>query len=698
MVVIALLSLILTVISGFRITFNPTDKLIELSSIPDATLSNLIAYSFRNEPFWPILSAFKQARLYNFTPVFSSVLGFFQCSEIFDVILREEFPVKKVFDADTLNFDIGLIECFSRLPVEFFRDRLQINPMESKDFKTGHWGFGKSFEFLKMAFINPDMAINWYVWSSSTKFIPSGGFGGLTRFPNSSWSWIWKTISFVSIHSLPESLNLNLIKIISHRYDIEAEYFYRNDRNIPIRFSGILRWSNLQFDEEEIDFSRYQIMKIITISVFAFSYPAGNEVHQRSRAFLMNSLAVFKNGKRKFPLRKELKMFIRNVIAFNDQERDEIASIQLLLISFAKHLKGIALGPWLLNIIFIWTHFNDGNRSSIKDFLGPFTDVFFAPETFIMPSDICLLLEVLNSFLLSDSHIAQLIIKTQRLSQAKAVYKECPSEIPKLLQRDSKIFPLSFRIERLFIESRFISELTSFPLNILLKAAPPEQVCLSIFHVVNSRLDYLEVLPMNSKIITSKLFHYGNLRGMLELFFQSLMHSASWFEADLGDWRPVLRPSLTFPPHLMECIGVLLAQAVVSNVEVPFLLDKKYFFLSNAFDLLQEPRHPISSRLQEAYPEILEGKYTKCRKVHRILSTLHFTSTRILEKLQNRLTDRGIVDLEPIDSEPSDISNSAYDLNRIVLMGAERLRFGMNLVILADSLKPKHLYKLIFKQ
>ena len=158
-------TVILTVnISGFKITFNPTDTLTDLSSFLDKNLLNLIKYSFKHEAFWPILIAFRQAKYYNFPLTFAGVLGFMECSKLLEIIQNEEFPVKEIFNVEILNYE-RLSSCLSGLPIEFFKDRLQIYPIESKDFKMSDWGLEKSFEFLKLSFHNPKLTTNWYSWT-----------------------------------------------------------------------------------------------------------------------------------------------------------------------------------------------------------------------------------------------------------------------------------------------------------------------------------------------------------------------------------------------------------------------------------------------------------------------------------------------------------------------------------------------------
>ena len=106
---------------------------------------------------------------------------------------------------------------------------------------------------------------------------------------------------------LPEHINYELIEAISNECDSELTNFYRNHQNINLKLSGILNWSKLIFNEEEVDFSRNQIMKIVTMSIFAIVYRNGHINQIRSRAFLLNYLTLITNGRRKFPLRKELK-------------------------------------------------------------------------------------------------------------------------------------------------------------------------------------------------------------------------------------------------------------------------------------------------------------------------------------------------------------------------------------------------------
>ena len=696
-------------ISGFLINFNPTDKLIELSSIPNLNLLKLIKISLRHVQLWPILIAFRQARFYNFMPVFAGALTQMRCSEVLEIIENENFPVRDLFNVDVLNYE-GLGGCFSRLPIEFFQNRLQINPTECENFQMSYWGIEKSFQFFKLAFDNPKLTTNWYSWANDEQAFnapyDTEDPTGLQFFPSYTWPWIWKLVSSCTINTVPDHINLQLIDIISHGYEESANRFYRNDPSVQSRLSVMLNWSNIAFFEEEILFSHDQIMKIITISLISIIYALGNDVNIRARDFLNNSLAVFRSGKRKFPLRTELKKFIRNVLA-TSQDREPVNIIQDQLLSFAVHLKGIASCPFFLNLILLWSYFNQYHYSTILEFVDPFTKIFFSSATKATAPDTCLLLKLSNSFLSGtedDEYITKWIIKThfvKRSALAKEVFKECPNVIPKFSRVVSKIFPLSFRLEDLFMKSRFVFRLIPVSLGISFKE-PSERICLSVFKKTDYRLDFSVPIPMNLRIMSGRSVYDGNLPGMLNLFFHNLMFCSSWFRVDLNDRRrdsrPILLPNLTFPPHFMESLGVLLAQAVVSNVRIPFLLDERYFNIPDAFDSLHERRQqPISALIEEIYPEILAGEYSFDIQLYRIIATLDFTTKNVIEILQRSFLMRGNFDLEPISVEPNDILNTVYNLNRIVMMGADRLRSGLNVVIPGDSFKSKDLYKIIFK-
>ena len=67
--------------------------------------------------------------------------------------------------------------------------------------------------------------------------------------------------------------------------------------------------------------------------------------------------------------------------------------MQSHLLLFAEHLKGFALGPWLLNVILIWNYFNLHSHCLINEFIRPFTKIFFAPESRVTAPDVCLLLK-----------------------------------------------------------------------------------------------------------------------------------------------------------------------------------------------------------------------------------------------------------------------------------------------------------------
>lgn len=686
-------------VSGFRITFNPNEKLTELSSRIDKSFFNLLKFSFKHEAFWPILIALRQAHYYNFSHTFAVSLGILQCNRILEIIGKENFPVKEIFDAELLNHE-GLGLCFSHFPVEFFRDRLQIYPIESGRYKASYWGLEKTFKFLKLSLDQTKLTTNWYSWVIDSQVFMKDPNDEAPVIPRDSWEWIWKILCFYSVNMLPEHVNYGLIEAISSECDSELNHFYRNHQNINLKLSGILNWSNIIFNEEEVDFSRNQIMKIVTMSIFAIVYQNGHINQIRSRSFLLNHLTLITNGRRKFPLRKELKKFIKNILAL-PEKREHAKSMQSYLILFAEHLKGFALGPWLLNIILIWNYFNEQSYSSINEFIRPFTKIFFAPESRATAPDVCLLLKSTNSFLGGgDDFISNWIIEehfSKRLSLAKAVFKDCPAEIPKQKRRNSKFFPLSFRIEDLYMNSRFVPKFSPMPMSIVVQK-PAEQVCLSIFKEVNARLDFTVVIPMNTKIMTNRMVFEGNLPGILNLFFQNLMFSTRWFVSDFYELRPVLRPTLIFPPQLMEYLGILLGQAIVSNVKVPFLLDRRYFSLPDAFDTLNEPLLPISALIHEIYPDIANEATSKDLQIHRIIASLNHSSAYVLDKLSKHFRFNGNVELGPASTETiEEISNSLYDLNRIVLMGAERLRSGLNLAVPADSFKSRELHKIIFK-
>lgn len=687
--------LISSKVTGLRIKFDPSIKLTNLSSFPDLNLFNLTVKSLANDQFWPLLCGFMEARYYK-APTLKKVLENSDCRMINELFQREGFPLRQLITPDLLDSK-HIATCLSNLPLDFFL-KTRINPMESQRYAPSEWRSDQNYHFLTSSFNRPNLRTNWHNWCHDPNLTVLDTFGpSLT-----DWTlWIWKTTSFYCINALQEPISMRLINIISPEDDLIE--FYESRQTMRTRLTKLFskRAGANSTTEEAIHFSIRQIMKVITLSTCILARPSSQEVVSRAKFVLNNYLSILKRNKRRFPFRHELKRLLHNLLLASPRERDAISIIQAHLLAMTEFCRGQVIGPWLLNVFLIWNYFCGADTLiTTEQFIDPFLNVFFAKESMATASDTCLLLRFVNSILsgpYDDYFITEHIIASQftrRLSLAREVFLECPSEIPRDKIIDSSIFPIELRLESLLKRSRFVDKITNYPIRLSLKR-PPERLCLSVIHEITALLDHKKpdnfvFFPLNSKVITSGAIFRGNLPGLLTLFLKSLLLCEKWFHIKMGGLKPTILPTLSFPPHFMETIGFLLAQAVVSNVKIPFYIDFTYFNLMDTLTSQTEPSMTITTLLQKLYPNLL-AEYSSNIQTYRIIRSLSYTTTRMLSLIDPNYNIFGNDGFEP-----DFIVNSSYDMYRIILMGSERLKMGLSAALPCYFLDSPQLYKLIF--
>lgn len=674
-------------LTSLKIKFNPSEELTKLSSEINYNFFFLIKTLLLNEEFWPILTSLSRARYYNFYPVLMATMEQLQCLLTLEIIQSPNFPLNDVLSADILSSP-KLVPCFNLFSDDFFWNKLKMTPLESSQYKASKWDLTKHDLFIKSAYLKPRIKTNWYSWCDDPTLSPSYIESSMT----------WKVVNFNCMRALPEFISLILLANLSPTEDLLNFNFHSNSMLFDLFNYIVYKPSN-----EDLEFGISQTMKIVSISTYLLVFPEPHELFIKARLNLLNYYENLKIYRKNFPLRSELKRFIKNILA-PSYEREPLGQIYSLLAKLLEACKGEVRGPWILNIFIIWNHFRDNNLSMIFEYLDEFVEVFLDPVSFTTVPDICLFLGMLNSYFpadvtgnhsVTDRIFGKILLKNHLLS--KEVMSECPAEIPKRKRTSDVVFPLQFRLQRLFKSVRYIESFDAPSIYVCFNN-PPERSCYFIFSDIDdfSEIEGVKYLPMNTKVKIKTLFveENENLPKMLQLFFQNLMLSSHWFVHSFGTStdRAIILPSLTLPPHFMEYIGVLIGKAVISNVQIPFIIDKRYFELPDAFENIYEASttQSITLLIRAMYPNL--NDYASNRQVFRIASILDLSAGRVLQCISKDYTIK-MLSLQ----EPMVIANNPYNMHRIILMGSERLRLGLNRVLQTEFLTTTQLYNLIFK-
>lgn len=680
------LLLLLSVTNSLRLKFNPSDKLTKLSSEIDFKFFLLIKNCFKNEDYWPILTALSKARYYNFSQVLASTIEHFQCFLTLEIIQKPNFPVDKVLSADILA-NPQLAPCFNFLPDDFFWNSLKMTPLESSQYKPTDWEPAKHILFMESAYIKTNVKTNWYAWCFDSALSPDYIDSSIT----------WKVVNFNCIRAFPEIVSSSLLVTLSPTDDL---VHFNNQPRLSLL--NIVNSIVYMPSYEDIYFGISQTMKIVSIATYLIVFNQSHQLYITAKDKLKSYFDNLKIYSKKFPFRSKLKRFVKNMLALVD-ESEPFIQVSTLLLSLLEFCKGEARGTWILNIFFIWNHFRGDNYTMITSFLDGFAEIFLDPQSFATVPDICIFLRTLNSSiaeLIDDYSVTERIFSKflfNNLSLSKEILRECPAEIPKRKRAINQVFPLRYRLEHFFKKCRYIERFDVSTITISLKN-PPERTCYSVFKVVDDILDTNGIpdLQMNTKVAVRNGYLAGNFPKMLEFFFQNLLLSSSWFlnsvNPVISDDRPISLPSPTFPPHFMELIGFLMGKAVILNVKLPFLIDKRYFELPDILENIHESSSPegITSLIRLMYPNL--NLYASNRQVHRITEALDYSSYRLLQCIAPDYTIR-----QMSINEPAIIVNIPYNMYRIVLMGGERLRVGLNRALPSDLLTTTQLYNLIFK-
>lgn len=693
---------IFSVISCLRIEFIPTDHLVRLSSKPDSELRDLIKKLFVSKRYWNILIAFSQARYYNFDFLFISTLQHLDCDLILRIFQSDSFPVADILSENVLAHP-SLSSCFTQLPTHFFAKKLQKNPLETNLYLPSLWTPIQHIYFLKLAYESTSVNIDWYSWCLDPKLTSESVVSTWNAWNN----WTWKLVSVYCLGSLPEAVSLNILSVL----DPSAEFYSyigtnsiseSLSKNISQLFRSV---TGKQPSEAETEFSVNQIMRIVTLSTCLLLYPNTHSLHTTARAILTEYLNALKACRTMFPMRRELKRFIRIILKIYMAPLVDILTELLVLAEFCR---GYARGPWLMNVLFILKYYC-GTINRLSDgFLEVFSSIFFDPITQATSSDTCMFLRTINSWSShpkSDNSIAERIFDEyfpKLLTLARGVFQDCFSEIPRSRISNNSVFPLHFRMEQVFRYTRFIDNRIPFVMEPVLSERPL-RLFISVCEQISKRIvekepvdlmDYTSVLPMNTRIISNNAIFKIHLPEIVRLFFQSIMFSASsnWFTRSLNkrrDLRPSLLPTLRFRPQLMEIVGLMLGKAVICNIKVPFIINRRYFELADALNSAHPIPQKISTTLNQLYPADPDNDADF--QIYKAISDLESSIAQVLlsvninESLNDSLNTTG------------SIRNHPHDMNRIVFVGSKRLRIGLQKALPIDFINSRQLYDLVFK-
>ena len=466
---------------------------------------------------------------------------------------------------------------------------------------------------------------------------------------------------------------------------------------------------------EEIDFAINQIMRVITILAYLVTDNV-NLLRFKALKVLDGYLRKLKANRRKFPKRKKLKKFLYYLLTSNENIelffRIDI-NLSETLIDLMEFCRGHARGPWLLNVIKIWEHFRDKENSPpIKGYVSRFLNIFFAAEYYssITAMDACLFIRLIKSLnSRHDENFDDLIDQhlLNRPNLTSHLFKNCLNIISNSQLMDFKLFTVNSRVKHMLKITRSVDHFNPAPFFINFGGA--EKIFTSITRKYSQRLELDGgqetrpdiLLPLNVRFIANNFNFEGNISELINLFFKSLLDLDIWFSVlnhrsnddyDVHE-KPILIPSLLLPPQLMEPIGFFIGIAVSANVEIPFIVEEKYFELCDTFKYFND-HDPNIEVLNELYPQI--HTYTRNLQVRLNIIYANLSLREIFIKMHPN-NEIFFFDNSEMEIDVNCIHNSDFDMKSLILMGLKRFWLGLNIAIPTDLLDNKNLYNLIFK-
>jgi hypothetical protein len=431
-------------IHGLKIKITPNKDLLELTLFnSEKTLFPLFTTIFSEEDFWPLLKAFaSKSNGFNFDSVLRNILRRNDCSVVQRIITSEHFPAREVVSSDLIVSDEKLVKCFSSFDSSFFKDKLKDSPLTSLKYVPTKWSKRQHTYLLYLAMLRKSLKTNWHSWCADPNL-------SLDYILDSSEFWkekLWKTVSYFCIKDFPETLAERMVEYFDPLSDLD-DFNAIRPSSIKTRISHFFhRIVHSEVNTSDLKFSIGQILKVFALIVCKIKLPSNVEVSEFVYHTLQDYLNQIKTTHRKkFPMRRELKQFIREFISFRfDAERYERSErISVLLLKLVEFCMPEINGPGLLNAFVIWEYFRSDISISINSFSESFFGIFFHPDVFVTGPDVCALFKFIKSSLSTNSEYESILRYIDmylyaRRDLAIEVLQCCPNEIPE------KIISISF--------------------------------------------------------------------------------------------------------------------------------------------------------------------------------------------------------------------------------------------------------------
>jgi len=582
-----------------------------------------------------------------------------------------------------------ITSCIISISSYFYKHNLLDNPFNSPKYLPSQWHEYQHVYLISLALNQRSLKTNWHQWCADPNLSSDYLTEGEEHWPMR----LWKSVSYFCIRSLSDEMSgimFNYFNPIPDLASYSSEISSARSR-VSHFFKRILPSSAPTI--EEIQFSSEQILKIFSVLLYRINYAPNSTLSVLSGGLLQDYLLSLKyNHRRLFPMRRELKNFIREFLSFryNLQTTDGYNRICTLLVKLMQFCADFeARGTWLLNVFVIWVYVRGDNDTLQDQFLQDFFKIFFSSRAHVTGPDVCALLNFVRETI-SDPSDYRLLIEVvslrylvDRPDLSTEILRSCPQEFPRKLITNSRVFPLKPRLETLLKGSRVVEALA--PSLIVRRKRHDERSLYSTLVALNTRFEDSDskYVCLNSCIIVYN--DRGMIREFLNGLYNKLLMYSGWFSesSQLNDNRSLLLPLPFLPPQLMDAIGYLLGMSAVTNVPIPFVLDKDYF------EMISAP-NPSSPVLDVIYPYLLN--FASDRSVFRAIACKDQPALLLLKGMCFRT-----LKLYELIDEPEHVVNSLSQMKELITQGMKNLKIGINRALPGvDTITTSQLHYLIF--
>lgn len=631
----------------------------------DFNLPRFVMSMMENEEFWPVLLKFNEARYFNFQSILKSVFKV-KSKEIAVILNKPNFPLSELVSAEVLN---DCTSCSSRLSNETLLKAQ--NPLSNMNFNSLLWSNLHLKLFLKAGYYQAAVESNGMNIDWNHICIITNGFDGI--IDTDEFSFLNNVINCACTSIIPKDALMNSFSMMANE--------------LTVLFPGRNKILFPRFNQDQIDFNLLLIMRIVSIAAISISHRSDSDLIERGqdilREFLVNHAKEMNNS---FPLCKNL-LFLINSFLVSGNSIETYQKITEILLELIEFCQGKVRATWLINVFMLWNHFLV-SKQKIDNFLDPFLDIFFLPESRASSSDVELVLFYIRGIpcIQDSTHAYQILSKYFKLRPdlAEQFYNNYFYRIPNNIKKNNELFPLEMRLSYIFKNLRLVENF--YPSNF-----------------INIDFDdWIELIDELGTYYDSNNFHAipiiignykkksVNLESLLRAFFYSLLKSEWWVikskRASNEDPRPVIIPSIYLPPQIIEVFGFVLANALRIGLRVPFVIDFKYFDLE--FVGLSYATLPTLINL--FHPNFLELKSSV--QISRIARTLDMPRDDLYFQ-----EDLGGFWLLPQVDEPQMIYNSNDVIFNVLLQGSRLLKKGVARLMPIKALNSANLHELLFK-